>query len=72
MPKEKQVRIRRSTYESLSNVADEMELTIGELTDRVLSKFLDEYEEENNEDVSEEDEDYGEDEEEEDDEDDFD
>jgi hypothetical protein len=57
MSKEKHVRIGSLTYERLAETADEMELNVSELADRVLTDHLDNLEEEMEEDDEEEEED---------------
>lgn len=54
MAKRKLLRIREKTYERLGQVADDEELSISELADRVLSSYLENLEEEDNEEEDEE------------------
>ena len=48
MAKRKLLRIREKTYERLGQVANDEELSISELADRVLSSYLENLEEEEN------------------------
>ena len=43
MSKKKMLRIRRKTYEKLNEIAEDEELTISELADRVLSDYIENY-----------------------------
>lgn len=44
MSKEKHIRVRRLTYSQLTEAAEDQELALSELADRVLSDYLDAYE----------------------------
>lgn len=50
MAKEKHIRIRRLTCSRLAQAAEEMELSISELADRILTDALDDLEQEEEED----------------------
>lgn len=44
MSKKKHIRVRRLTYSQLAEAAEDQELAISELADRVLSDYVDAYE----------------------------
>lgn len=55
MSKDRHIRVRNLTYGRLADASEELELSISELADRVLTDFLDNYEEEGGEDQEEDD-----------------